>query len=118
MRPSLAPRLCAVLAILACCAFPAALAQNETNQPGTDVVSDNPIQAEPGLAVLLQTKDDRRQFHFGEMIEMRLQYVAPQSGHYVHVNLNKYISRSSAILLPSLGFAAAWLAIQSFEKPA
>ena len=42
--------------------------------------------SEPRLAVILETKSGRQQFHFGELIDLKLQYVSAQYGRYVRVN--------------------------------
>jgi hypothetical protein len=89
MTSSITLRRSILGAILASFASCVVVAQVETHHPSEDSASDKPIQAGPGLAVLLQTEDGRRQVHFGELVEVKLQYVASQSGRYVHVNLNE-----------------------------
>ena len=89
MTTSIALRLSILVVILASFASCSVLAQDETHHQGDDPVSDRPIQGVPGLAVLLQTKDGRPDFHFGEMVELKLQYAAIEPGRYIHVNLNE-----------------------------
>jgi hypothetical protein len=89
MKTSIAPRLSILVAILASFASRSVLAQDEAHHQGSDPGSDRPTQGVAGLAVLLQTKDGRTEFHFGEMVELKVQYAALQPGRYVHVNLNE-----------------------------
>jgi hypothetical protein len=78
-----------LIAILASFGSCPVVAQEESHYQDADSVVDRPIQGAPGVAVLLQTKDGWTQFHFGEMVELKLQYAALQPGRYVHVNLNE-----------------------------
>ena len=81
-------RRCVLSAVLTSLAAGITLAHGQTNDPDPDTFADKPIPTVSGLAVLLQTKDGRQQLHFGEIVDVKLQYVALQSGRYVHVNLN------------------------------
>ncbi|HVO81479.1 MAG TPA: hypothetical protein VMT28_12145 [Terriglobales bacterium] len=83
MFPALSLRIKALIAAMLLLCSAAAYTQSEP-RPGAE--STQPIRGAPGLALILQTKDGRKEFHFGEAIELRLQYLASQPGWYGRVS--------------------------------